>query len=62
VLVTPYMVKAAPRQKMARPDDGLAPASDLKFNFLGHLNRIYGRDIPMPAQVGLKDGVGFIID
>ena len=32
------------------------PASDLKFNFLGHLNRVYGKDIPQPVQVGLKDG------
>ena len=62
VLVTPYMVKPVARQKLARPDDGLAPASDLKFNFLGHLNRVYGKDIPPPGQVGLKDSVGFIID
>jgi pilus assembly protein CpaC len=63
ILVTPYMVKPVARQKFAKPDDGFAPASDLKFNFLGHLNRVYGKDIPQPAQVGLKDGgVGFIID
>jgi pilus assembly protein CpaC len=63
VLVTPYMVKPVARQKLAKPDDGFAPASDLKFNFLGHLNRVYGKDIPQPSQVGLKDGgVGFIID
>lgn len=63
ILVTPYMVKPVARQKFAKPDDGFAPASDLKFNFLGHLNRVYGKDIPQPTQVGLKDGgVGFIID
>jgi pilus assembly protein CpaC len=63
ILVTPYMVKPVARQKLAKPDDGFAPASDLKFNFLGHLNRVYGKDIPQPTQVGLKDGgVGFIID
>jgi pilus assembly protein CpaC len=62
VLVTPYMVKPVARQKLAKPDDGFAPASDLKFNFLGHLNRVYGKDIP-PPHAGLKDGgVGFIID
>ena len=60
VLVTPYMVKPVARQKLARPDDGLAPASDHKFNFYGHLNRVYGKDLP--TQVGLKDGAGFIID
>jgi pilus assembly protein CpaC len=63
ILVTPYMVKPVARQKFAKPDDGFAPASDLKFNFLGHMNRVYGKDIPPPSKVGLKDGgVGFIID
>lgn len=61
VLVTPYMVKPVSRQKFARPDDGLAPASDRKFNFYGHLNRIYGKEIA-PTHAGLKDGAGFIID
>ncbi len=62
VMVTPYMVKPVARQKLSRPDDGFAPASDLKFNLLGHLNRVYGKEIPQSAQVGLKDGAGFIID
>ncbi len=61
VLVTPYMVKPTARQKFARPDDGLAPASDRKFNFFGHLNRIYGKEIA-PIHAGLKDGAGFIVD
>jgi pilus assembly protein CpaC len=61
VLVTPYMVKPVARQKFARPDDGFAPATDHKFNFYGHLNRIYGKDLG-PAHAGLKDGAGFIID
>jgi pilus assembly protein CpaC len=63
ILVTPYMVKPVARQKLAKPDDGYAPASDLKFNLLGHLNRVYGKDIPPPGHASLKDGgVGFIID
>ena len=61
VLVTPYMVRPTSRQKFARPDDGLAPATDHKFNFYGHLNRIYGKNLG-PAHAGLKDGAGFIID
>jgi pilus assembly protein CpaC len=61
VLVTPYMVKPTSRQKFSRPDDGLAPATDHKFNFYGHLNRIYGKDIA-PTHAGLKDGAGFIVD
>ncbi|MFZ0853341.1 MAG: type II and III secretion system protein family protein [Hyphomicrobiaceae bacterium] len=43
VIVTPYTVRPTARQNLARPDDGLAPATDRKANFLGHLNRIYGR-------------------
>jgi pilus assembly protein CpaC len=61
VLVTPYMVKPVARPKFVRPDDGLAPATDRNFNFYGHLNRIYGRDVA-PTHAGLKDGAGFIID
>lgn len=61
LLVTPYMVKPTSRQRFARPDDGLAPAPDRKFNFYGHLNRIYGKNIA-PTHAGLKDGGGFIVD
>ena len=61
VIVTPYMVRPTARQKLARPDDGLAPASDLKANFLGHLNRIYGKGTELPAG-GLKGDYGFIVE
>jgi pilus assembly protein CpaC len=61
VIVTPYMVRPTARQKLARPDDGLAPASDLKANFLGHLNRIYGKGRSLPPG-DLKGDYGFIVD
>ena len=62
VLVTPYVVRSNARQNFARPSDGLAPASDLKTNLLGHMNRIYGKNAPS-ADGGLKGGdVGFIVD
>jgi pilus assembly protein CpaC len=61
VIVTPYMVRPTSRQKLARPDDGLAPASDLKANFLGHLNRIYGKGRALPPG-DLKGDYGFIVD
>ncbi len=61
VIVTPYMVRPTARQKLARPDDGLASASDLKANFLGHLNRIYGKGRELPIG-GLKGDVGFIVE
>ena len=61
VIVTPYMVRPTARQNLARPDDGLAPASDLKANFLGHLNRVYGKGRELPPG-GLKGDYGFIVE
>ena len=61
VIVTPYMVRPTARQNLARADDGLAPASDLKANFLGHLNRIYGKTAAPPPG-GLKGDYGFIVE
>jgi pilus assembly protein CpaC len=61
VIVTPYVVRPTSPKDLARPSDGLHAATDMKANFLGHLNRIYGKSAPMPAG-GLKDGVGFIVE
>ena len=61
VIVTPYTVRSVSPDQLARPDDGLAPATDMKANFLGHLNRIYGRTDPLP-QGSLKDDYGFIVE
>jgi pilus assembly protein CpaC len=61
VIVTPYLVRPTARQHLARPDDGFAPASDLKANFLGHLNRVYGRGRALPDG-GLKGDYGFIVE
>ena len=63
ILVTPYTVRPTGRQQLANPTDGLAPASDLKTNLLGHMNRIYGKNAPIAVDGGLKGGdVGFIVD
>ncbi len=61
VIVTPYTVRSVSRQQLVRPDDGLAPATDMKANFLGHLNRIYEGSVPLP-EGSLKDDYGFIVD
>lgn len=61
VIVTPYLVKATARQNLATPADGLLPATDMKANFLGHLNRIYGRGEAVPDG-GLKGDYGFIVE
>ena len=61
VIVTPYTVRPTARRNLARPDDGLAPATDRYANFLGHLNRIYGGGGPLPDG-GLKGDYGFIVE
>ena len=62
VIVSPYIVRPTSRQKLARPDDGLAPASDMKASFLGHLNRIYGKASTRLPIGGLKGDYGYIVD
>lgn len=61
VMVTPYIVRPTSPAKLASPDKGLAPASDLKANFLGQLNRVYGRGRELPPG-GLKGDYGFIVE
>ena len=61
VIVTPYLVKPTSREQLAIPTDGLAPATDMKANFLGHLNRIYGKSEAVPDG-GLKGDYGFIVE
>ncbi|HUS38387.1 MAG TPA: type II and III secretion system protein family protein [Pirellulales bacterium] len=61
VIVTPYIVRATSRKNVSKPTDGLHAATDAKANFLGHLNRIYGKSTTVPTT-GLKDGVGFIVE
>ncbi|MGE0766507.1 MAG: type II and III secretion system protein family protein [Hyphomicrobiaceae bacterium] len=63
IMVTPYVARPSAMQKLAKPTDGLAPASDLKSNLLGHMNRVYGDTVPASARGSLKDGsIGFIVD
>ncbi|HKZ97350.1 MAG TPA: type II and III secretion system protein family protein [Hyphomicrobiaceae bacterium] len=61
VIVTPYLVRPAARQDLARPLDGLGEASDRKANFLGHLNHIYGGESAPPVG-DLKGDYGFIVE
>lgn len=61
VIVTPYLVKPTSRQELATPTDGLVAATDMKANFLGHLNRIYGKSEAPPVG-DLKGDYGFIVE
>jgi pilus assembly protein CpaC len=62
VIVTPYVVRPTARQELARPLDGLGEASDLKGNFLGHLNAVYGEGSHAPPAGDLKGDYGFIVE
>jgi pilus assembly protein CpaC len=61
VIVTPYTVRPTARANLARPIDGLADPTDMRANFLGHLNRVYGRSTAPPSG-GLKGDYGFIVE
>jgi pilus assembly protein CpaC len=61
VIVTPYLVKPVAPKDLAKPLDGLAESSDLRANFMGHLNRIYGTESVAPAG-DLKGDYGFIVE
>ena len=48
-------------QNIATPGTGLAPATDMKANFMGELNQIYGKGKAMPDG-GLKGDYGYIVE
>lgn len=60
VIATPYLIRPVARQQLARPDDNFQPSGDMAANFLGRLNRVYGKvegDLPEGQYHGK---VGFI--
>ena len=62
MIVTPYVVKPANREKLAQPDDGFGWASDVNSDLLGQMNRIYGRN-PERAPVGrFNADLGFVVE
>jgi pilus assembly protein CpaC len=61
IIVTPFTVRPTAAQNLARPTDGLAAPSDMKANFLGHLNKVYGKGTAVPDG-GLKGDHGFIVE
>jgi pilus assembly protein CpaC len=61
IIVTPYVVRPTSRQELARPIDGLGDPTDLKANFLGEINRVYGGTAPPPVG-DLKGDYGFIVE
>lgn len=61
IIVTPYTVRPVQRRELSRPLDGLGDAADREANFLGHVNKIYGRGSAMPAG-DLKGDYGYIVE
>ena len=43
IIATPYLVRPVARQKLSRPDDNFQPSADGAANFMGRLNRVYGK-------------------
>lgn len=61
VIVTPYTVRPTARKELSAPTDGLGAATDREANFLGHINKVYGREGVPPAG-DLKGDYGYIVE
>lgn len=59
VIVTPYLVKPAPRTALATPADGFVPATDAETVFLSRLNAVYGKGEKLDGK--LKGPAGFTV-
>lgn len=62
IIMTPYVVKPARVDQLARPDDGFRDASDGQSIFLGRVNRVYSTSRNPEIVKSLKGRVGFIAD
>lgn len=61
VIVTPYTVRPTMRKQLSAPTDGLGAATDREANFLGHINKVYGRETMLPPG-DLKGDYGYIVE
>ncbi len=62
VLVTPYIAKAVARGELTQPDQGFGWANDVNANFMGQMNRVYGREPQAAPQGNFGGDVGFIVE
>lgn len=62
IVVTPYIVKPAGPNEIAKPTDGFADASDPQAWFLGRMNRLYASPGNPEAIKDYVGPVGFIRD
>jgi len=61
IMVTPIIVRPNEASQFSRPDEGFAPASDLKGLFLGHLNRVYNSTARLGPNI-VNGDLGYIIE
>lgn len=61
MIVTPYLVKPAAPQALARPDQNLVMSNDAETYFLNRLTKVYGSASPVPAGTAAGQ-VGFTFD
>ena len=61
ILVTPIIVRPNEASQFSRPDEGFAPATDLKGLFLGHLHRIYNYSPRIGANL-VNGDLGYIVE
>jgi pilus assembly protein CpaC len=62
IIVTPYIVKPAKPDEIAKPTDGFADASDPQTWLLGRVNQLYATPGNPEAIRDYKGPVGFILD
>ena len=60
IIATPYLVRPVARKQLARPDDNFQPTADGAANFLGRLNRVYGKVEGQLPEGRYHGKVGFI--
>lgn len=61
ILVTPIIVRPNEPSRLSRPDEGFAPANDLKGLFLGHLHRVYNYSPRLGPNI-VNGDLGYIIE
>jgi pilus assembly protein CpaC len=61
ILVTPIIVRPNEASQFSRPDEGFAPATDLKSLFLGHLHRTYNYSTRLGPNI-VNGDLGYIIE
>lgn len=61
IMVTPIIVRPNEASQFSRPDEGFAPATDLKGVFLGHLHRIYNASPRLGPSI-VNGDLGYIVE